>query len=309
MSEIPKVKFIDKKLSEAILSFFEYLTIQKNYSSHTVSAYEDDILDICRFLYDVKGKKVSFNTLEELEAPDYRGWLSKRLENHSNSSNARALSALKSMFSYFNKNNLISNDNISKIKSPKIPKAIPKSVDEVDINDILAEISSLSKIEWCINRDESLLLLIYGCGLRISEALALKKEDINTSFITVKGKGNKERMVPLLKMVKSKINEYLKSSPFTFGKDSLIFLNQKGGQYSRRSFSALISNIRKNLNLPETVTPHAFRHSFATHLLESGADLRSIQQLLGHESLSTTQRYTKVDRARLIGQYQKFSLR
>ena len=309
MSEIKNIKFIDKKLSSLILGFFEYLAIQKKYSSHTVSSYEDDVLDFCNFLYFVKGKKISVEVFENLNASDYRGWLAKRLDNHCNSSNARALSALKSMFSYWNKNNLIINDNISKIRSPKIPKAIPKSVDEVDINEIFAEISSFSKVEWCVKRDEALLLLIYGCGLRISEALSLKIEDINANFITVKGKGNKERMVPLLKMVKSNIEKYLKICPFKFDDKGPIFVNQKGGEYSRRSFSGLVANIRRNLNLSDTITPHAFRHSFATHLLESGVDLRSIQQLLGHESLSTTQRYTKVDRARLIGEYQKFNLR
>lgn len=300
------MKFVDKKLEKLISSFFEFLTIQKKYSVHTISSYEDDICDFCSFLYYVKEKKLTITLFESLEIKDYRSWLSKRLEGHSASSNARALSALKSMFLFFNKNDLIHNDSIFKVKSPKIPKAVPKSVDEVDIEDILAEISSFSKEEWCVKRDESLLLLIYGCGLRISEALMVKKCDLNANFITIQGKGNKERMVPLLKTVKSRLHEYLKLCPFSFDADDIIFVNKQGLPYNRRSFSRLISDIRKNLNLAETITPHAFRHSFATHLLENGVDLRSIQQLLGHESLSTTQRYTKVDKSRLLGQYQKF---
>lgn len=288
-----------------IEAFFEYLLVQKKYSNHTISSYENDILDFCNFLYYVKGKKVAVSVFESLDLGDYRNWLAKRLENHNNSSNARALSAVKSMFSYCNKNGLIKNDNIFKIKSPKLAKSVFKSVDEVDIEMILAEVPKFSKISWCAKRDEALLVLIYGCGLRISEALSVSKGDLTSSFVKIKGKGNKERSIPLLKIIKDRINEYLKECPFSFDSSSMIFVNQKGGLYSRRSFSALIANIRRSLNLSDTITPHAFRHSFATHLLENGVDLRSIQQLLGHESLSTTQRYTKVDKTRLLGEYQK----
>lgn len=288
-----------------IKGFFDYLVVQKKYSNHTISSYKNDILDFCNFLYYVKGKKVGISIFEGLDLGDYRHWLAKRLENHTNSSNARALSAVKSMVSYCNKNGLIINDNIFKIKSPNLSKSIFKSVDEVDIESILVQLSKFSKIAWCAKRDEALLVLIYGCGLRISEALSVTKGDLNSSFIKIKGKGNKERSVPLLKLIKDSINEYLRMCPFKFDNASLIFVNQKGDPYSRRSFSALIANIRRSLNLSDTITPHAFRHSFATHLLENGVDLRSIQQLLGHESLSTTQRYTKVDKSRLLGEYQR----
>ncbi len=155
-----------------------------------------------------------------------------------------------------------------------------------------------------------MLTLIYGCGLRISEALAVNKNSLeNSKTLTVTGKGNKQRMVPLLAIVRARIDEYLKFLPFKLSAVDPIFMKGERKLYTRRDFSGLIAHVRKILNLPETVTPHAFRHSFATHLLEAGGDLRSIQQLLGHASLSTTQRYLKVDKTRLLADYNTISTR
>lgn len=208
------------------------------------------------------------------------------------------------------RNELLNNSEIEKIKTPKVVKPLPKAVDQFDIDKIFAAIPVIQKVEWKAKRDIALLTLIYGCGLRISEALAVSKKSLeNSQTLIVTGKGKKQRMLPLLPIVKKRIDEYLSACPFVPGVDAGIFLGNKGNTYSRFDFDRLISKIRKNLGLPDTVTPHSFRHSFATHLLEAGADLRSIQDLLGHENLSTTQRYTKVDKSRLLSVYQKFSRR
>jgi integrase/recombinase XerC len=164
-------------------------------------------------------------------------------------------------------------------------------------------LKGFNKEHWCYLRDLALLTLIYGCGLRISEALAVTKDDLHDDYLKVLGKGSKERILPMLKIVKERIDDYLKNCPYGFASSNPIFLGARGGNYHPTLFQALIRRIRKSLQLPDSVTPHAFRHSFATHLLESGGDLRSIQELLGHSSLSTTQRYTKVDKKRLLDVY------
>ncbi len=214
------------------------------------------------------------------------------------------------MFRFFNQNKLLKNQEISKIKTPKIAKPVPKSVDQIDIEKIFGEMLNIRKTAWQAKRDIALLTLIYGCGLRISESLAVSKKKLeNSQTLIVTGKGKKQRMVPLLEIVKKRIDEYLKAQPFEINFDQPIFLGPKGNAYTRHDFAALIQKIRRNLNLAETITPHAFRHSFATHLLEAGGDLRTIQELLGHESLSTTQRYTRIDKVRLLSVYERFSKR
>lgn len=309
MTTINEVNFIDNFFNKVINDFFEYLTIQKRYSKNTVNSYRVDILDFCHFLYQVKGKKLKINFLEKITIDDFRSWLSSRLDDHNSNSNARALSALRSFFKFLNSNEIILNKVIFKIKTPKLKKPIAKAIDEGDISLILDEVEKIGKNEWSIKRDKALILVIYGCGLRISEALNLTFNDIANDVIKISGKGNKQRIVPLINYVKKEIQKYLKSCPFDIKADDKIFLSDKAKLYNRRSFALLIEKIRKNLNLADYLTPHALRHSFATHLMQNGADLRSIQQLLGHESLATTQRYTKVDKTRLLGQYQKFALR
>lgn len=311
MTEALEIK--DKCDSDTIAlveKFLRFLEVEKKYSLHTVSAYRTDIFYFFDFLFRVKAKTLSKNDLENLTVHDFRKWLSERLPNHVNASNARALASLRSMLRFFNQNGLIFNQEISKIKTPKIPKPVPKSVDQIDIEKIFAEILKMRKTIWQAKRDIALLTLIYGCGLRISEALAVNQKSLeNSQTLIVTGKGKKQRMVPLLAIVKKRIEEYLAVLPFKINLDQPIFLTPKGKPYRRIDFATFIQKIRRNLNLAETITPHAFRHSFATHLLEAGGDLRTIQELLGHESLSTTQRYTKIDKVRLLSVYEKFSKR
>ncbi len=324
---ITKALEIDKLCSGEVKNllekFFIFLQVEKKYSTHTLISYRTDLFYFFNFLFHSKEKMVDKDMLQNLNLHDFRRWLSARLENHINASNARGLSSLRSFFRFLSKNNLLQNSDIEKIKTPKIAKPVPKAVDGVDIDKIMAAISLDEKFydgkkldtarlrkqkdEWQIKRDLALLTLIYGCGLRISEALALTPKSLaNSDSIIINGKGNKQRMVPLLPIVRKRIEEYLAQCPFKPLQAQSIFFGARGKPYLARLFSRLLQNIRRHLNLAETITPHAFRHSFATHLLSAGGDLRTIQELLGHESLSTTQRYTKIDKDRLLSAYAKF---
>lgn len=295
---------------DLVEKFITFLKVEKRYSNHTLISYHTDLLYFFNFLFKAKEQKINRKILESLENIDFRRYLMEKLQkNHINASNARALSCLRSFFRFLNKNNLLKNLEIDRIKTPKIAKPVPKAVDEIDIDKILsAIITTNNKDEWQIKRDLALLTLIYGCGLRISEALSLTKKSLeNNDVFIIDGKGGKQRMVPVLPIVKARIDDYLKLCPHKITAE--IFLGAHGKPYLARVFSRLVQEIRRLLNLPETITPHAFRHSFATHLLEAGGDLRVIQELLGHASLSTTQRYTKIDKNRLLSEYKKFSVR
>lgn len=306
---------IDSKCDEKIVllvnNFLNFLSIEKRYSFNSISSYKIDIFYFINFLFEQKNKKISKSDLENITIFTFRKYLSSRVNNNiSNSSNARLVACLRSFFKYLNDNNLIKNEEIFKLKTPKISKNIPKAIDQIDIEAIFRQIEKLHKIEWCQKRDLALASLIYGCGLRISEGLAICKSDLeNSDSLIINGKGKKQRMVPLLPVVKKRIEQYLNILPFKLEVNEPIFRNQKGNILNRRDFSGLIANVRSNLNLPDTITPHAFRHSFATHLLENGGDLRTIQELLGHEDLSTTQKYTKVDKNRLLSVYEKVANR
>lgn len=311
MTRALKVK--DKCSDDVIVlinKFLRFIEVEKRYSSHTISSYKTDIFHFFDFMFRVKGKLVNSKDIESLTIHDFRKWLSERLSNHINSSNARALASLRSLFKFLNQNNLIKNKEIDKVKTPKAARPVPKAVDKIDIENVLAEVDKIHKTKWQAKRDIALLTLIYGCGLRISEALMVTKQNLeNSQTLIIDGKGKKQRMVPLLPVVNQKIADYLSICPFEISFSTPIFLGAKGKIYTRRDFSSLILKIRRNLNLSETITPHAFRHSFATHLLEAGGDLRTIQELLGHEGLSTTQRYTQVDIARLLSVYEKVQKR
>lgn len=300
----------EKEVIVLLEKFSRFIEAERGYSSHTLNSYRTDIIYFFEILTKAKSKIVDIVTLENLTIYDFRFYLSERLQNHNSASNARSLAALRSFFRFLNENKLLQNREIEKIKTPKIAKPIPKAVEFFDIEKIFVAIATFRKNEWEIKRDQALLTLLYGCGLRISEALSISKKSLqNAQTLTVTGKGKKQRMVPLLPIVKSRIEEYLKICPFDLKEEQGVFFGKSGKIYNRYDFDHLIQNLRRLLNLPETITPHSFRHSFATHLLESGADLRSIQQLLGHENLSTTQRYTKIDKKRLLGIYEKVQKR
>lgn len=291
-----------------ISDFLLYLTTEKRASKHTVISYKTDLLYFLDFLSKHLGKTVNYDTLQSLQHSDFRKWMSYRhSQNLRNSSTSRALSAIKSFYKFLKRSKDIDNKTVTNLRNPKIKKAVPKALNENNAKTVIEYICEIHKDEWQAARDIALLTLIYGCGLRISEAVELKRKQapIKSDSIIIKGKGNKERMVPVLPIIQERLREYLKLCPYGFMPDDPLFVGARGGKYSPVLFQRLIQRIREYLELPDTVTPHAFRHSFATHLLSAGADLRSIQELLGHSSLSTTQRYTKIDAKRLLDVYKK----
>jgi integrase/recombinase XerC len=300
----------DDFVYKIIIDFFIFLQKEKKYSNNTISSYQDDISNFIYFIYKATNNIIDKNFLEKLAVADFRSWLSERLSNHGNNSNARAISTLRSFFRFLNENNLIENRQIFRIKTPKVSKPLPRAIEFADIKKIIEKLENFHKNRWEIDRDQAILFLVYGCGLRISEALSLNKIALqNQSNLVITGKGKKQRMVPLIPIIKNKIDNYLAKCPFEIKPQQPIFLTKFNKAYSRRSFAGLILTLRRALNLSEDITPHAFRHSFATALLQENVDLRTIQELLGHESLSTTQRYTKIDRVRLIESFKKFSTR
>lgn len=302
--------FCDDFVIKIINQFINYLTYEKKYAQNTIISYHTDILDFIKFIYKLKNNIVDRKILEELELVDFRSWLGERLDNHINNSNARALSALRSMFKYFEKNNLITNRKIFKIKIPKLSKTLPRAIDFNDVKKIILALENYHEEPWENAREIAITFLIYGCGLRISEALSVNKIMLeNTQSLVINGKGGKQRLVPLIPIVKDKIEKYLELCPFKKNPTDAIFVNKKNKKYLRTVYANIIAEIRKNLNLSDDITPHAFRHSFATALLEENVDLRTIQDLLGHSKLSTTQRYTKIDKIKLIQNYKKFSNR
>ncbi len=291
-------------MGEKINSFFNYISKEKNYSEKTVISYRIDINNFIFFIKNILGKELNEKNLIELEYNDFREWLSYRhfSKDLSNRSNARALSSVKSLFKFLNKEYGIFNEIILKIKNPKFSKTLPKNVTNNNILKIIKCISIFDKHEWEVDRDIALLVLIYCCGLRISEALNItNKSFIGNDTIKIIGKGKKERIVFILPIALDLINKYKKTCPYNTNEH--LFFSTRGKKYRATIFEKLVQNIRRNLNLPDSITPHSFRHSFATELLVNGVDLRTIQELLGHSNLKTTQIYTHVDINNIINVY------
>ena len=291
-------------VNQAISSWLEWLTGVKRASRHTLISYEHDVAEFFAFLSQHMGQKVSMKNLASLEARDFRAWMASRAGQHEASSTARALSSVKSLFRRLEKEGRVENAAVFHLRGPKIKKALPKALAEEQAGVALGSIEALQEESWVGKRDLALLVLIYGCGLRIGEALSLNYKDIPTGDqLIITGKGNKQRMVPVLAVVGEAIADYVGECPFSFESATPLFLGARGKRLDAAIFQKQLRRLRISMGLPESTTPHAFRHSFATHLLSAGGDLRSIQELLGHASLSTTQRYTHIDRQRLMDAY------
>ena len=286
--------------------WLDFLRSERRTSEHTVMAYARDIRD---FLVYMDGAGRSIQTTADLatititEFRAYIAFLSRK--NLSAPSIARHISSLKNFYKYLEENEIASNSAITILHSPRVPKRLSKSVATVDIQPLLDAFHKTVPTRWMALRDIALFTLIYGCGLRISEALSLTPSDITTSdsMLRIHGKGNKERLIPLLPLVHKKIDEYLSSAPFDFRPSDPLFRGARGARLTPRVAERDMEMARNYCGLPPTTTPHSLRHSFATHLLSAGTDLRTIQELLGHSSLSTTQLYTKVDMGRVIETY------
>jgi integrase/recombinase XerC len=220
---------------------------------------------------------------------------------------ARTMSALRAFFRWLEAEEITRNRSLLQLAMPKVPHGIPKPL-TVDKAAAVMDGGAGAELDWIMARDAAVLLLLYGSGLRISEALGLLRKDApldGRDVLRITGKGGKERLVPVLPVTQAAIVRYIALCPYALSPDGPLFLGAKGGRLSPRIVQLLMERMRAGLGLPDTATPHALRHSFATHLLSAGADLRQIQELLGHANLSTTQVYTEVDRARLLAVYDK----
>ena len=286
--------------------WLDFLISERRVSQNTVDGYSRDIDFFIKYLTQFEDiKNIDNKFLNNISISTFRSFLaSLTRENKSNVSIARNVSSIKNFFKFMEQNEIANNQAIQILHSPKIPKKLSKSVASVDIIKLFDSFNKIAKYPWIAKRDIALFTLIYGCGLRISEALNLNVSDVSSNdMLRITGKGNKTRLVPLLDVIKEKINDYLKIAPFDFKAKTPLFRGEKGGRLTSRVAERDIANARDYIGLPQTTTPHSLRHSFATHLLANGTDLRTIQELLGHSSLSTTQLYTKVDMGKVIESY------
>lgn len=294
-------------LTEIINKWETWLSVQRNYSKLTVKNYLGDVMTFLNFFAE---EVSTLSDLEKLEVKDFRNFLSYRGQRGlQKSSIAREESSLRNFFKWLSDNGIIDNLNIFQLGTPKLPKILPRSLDILSIFDVIDEAEKLTKKReepWIGLRNKAVFALLYGCGLRISEALNLNVDDINNhELIRIRGKGNKDRYVPLLPVVIEYIETYKKNCPYHFQSGDALFLGAKGERLNPRIIQRKLESIRHKLNLPENITPHALRHTFATHLLSQGTDLRSIQELLGHASLSSTERYTDVSLEKIKEEYKK----
>ncbi|APG63653.1 recombinase XerC [Sphingorhabdus lutea] len=284
-----------------IADYQQFLALDRRRSVHTVRAY---IITAQRFLSFVKfhfGDLQNITMLRELKSTDLRAYLaSRRADGLANRSAARELSAVRSFLKF-----ALGDDYILPIlKSPKSPKTVPRPAAPDDIIALATHIRDGAKSPWMGKRDWALLMILYGAGLRISEALGIYMDQIPLGKnLRILGKGGKTRLVPIIPAVRDAVGDYIAHCPYKLHNKDPIFRGNNGGPLSPASIRKVVQHARRSLNLSDSLTPHALRHSFASHLLAGGADLRSLQELLGHASLSSTQIYTDVDTAMLLDVY------
>ncbi|MEQ3745606.1 MAG: tyrosine recombinase XerC [Henriciella sp.] len=277
--------------------FLNYVQREQRHADNTVEAYRSDLSEFFGFLNVHLGDTPSIRSFAQLQARDIRAFLAhRRRDGLADASIARLLSAIKSFYKWLDRAHGVENPEIAFLTGPKKAKRLPRPVSQVAAKDLLEQAEAIQAEPWIAARDVAALSLMYGAGLRISETLDLPG-DMKTppQRLRLKGKGGKVRIVPLIPAVVDAMIEYANLCPYTMRKDTPFFFGARGKKLQAPVLRKQVQILRGTLGLPETATPHALRHSFATHLLANGADLRAIQTLLGHASLSTTQVYTGVE--------------
>jgi integrase/recombinase XerC len=293
--------------ASAIARWADHLRVERQVSAHTLTAYLRDITQFTGFLKGHLGSAPNLRDLETLRPMDFRAFMaSRRNKGVESRTLARQLSAIRTLYRWLDLNGILRNPAVASLRSPKLPHAIPKPLPAPAAGKVMQ--GSEHAEPWVTARDTAVLTLLYGCGLRISEALNLNRSEApvppNDDVLRITGKGGKVRLVPVLPVATKAIETYIALAP-ALEPHGPLFIGQRGSRLNARNIQLLMQRLRSALGLPDTATPHALRHSFATHLLGGGADLRAIQELLGHASLSTTQVYTGVDREHLLAQYDK----
>ncbi len=292
-------------LSDKYQLWVNYLAHEKRFSRHTLRAYTSDLQYFFDFLTQHLGKPPSMNDLSDTSLRDFRAWLTKKtVEGASASTRSRSLSSVRNFITWLDKNGYLHNAAIVNIRTPKLPRRLPRALPPKQAREVVEHADDLPEAPWVGLRDRALFMLLYGCGLRIDEALQLNYGTRPLKGeVRVMGKGSKERMVPVIPVVEQMLADYISACPYPMEKDTPLFLGSRGKRLNQGVAQRELRNLRKAFGLPESVTPHALRHSFATHILINGGDLRTIQELLGHSSVSTTQRYLDFDNAQLMQIY------
>lgn len=292
-------------MMDALTAWHRYLSTERAVSPHTLRAYSGDVHSFVQFLAHHHAAAATLGMMADAPIGDFRAWLSSQASSgRGNASRARTLSGLKNFLKFLDKNGYLHNAAAQLIRAPKLPRKLPKAL-SVDQTMTLIENADVAP-DWTGARDRAIMTLLYGCGLRIAEALSLTLNDLpRNGYLRVIGKGRKERQIPVLPQVIKAIDAYRAVCPFTEISTRPLFVGVKGGALNQGMAQKALRHLRAALDLPASVTPHALRHSFATHLLENGANLREIQDLLGHASLSTTQIYTDINAEELIRIYKK----
>ena len=277
----------------------------KGASDHTLDAYSRDIAGFLAFMTEHKGETQGLGALARISTADMRGWMAfTRGGDVGSRSLARKLSAVKSFYRWLSEREGFEPTAVLATRSPKFQRKLPRPLSPEAASEMIDTLDMQSETPWISARDQAVVTLLYGCGLRISEALSLTGADLPIgSTLRIIGKGNKERMVPVIAPARDAVERYVAICPYEITPQSPVFRGSRGGKLNPRVIQKVVEKTRMQLGLPATATPHAMRHSFATHLLNAGGDLRAIQELLGHASLSTTQAYTSVDTARLLEVY------
>lgn len=286
-------------MEKEIENFIEYLIIEKKYSKNTVSSYERDLK---KFSNKLNNKKIN-----EITRKDIQNYLKDLNKDHNPRSTSRNISTLKSFYKYLKINKIVKVNPMDQINNPKTKKTLPKVLSEEEINDLL-DIELKTNFDY---RNKAMLELMYSSGLRVSELINLNVNDIDLENDTVKifGKGSKERIIPLNDFAKEALREYImvhRKELFKHGENNYLFLNNHGNKMTRQGFFKILKKITQEKNIKTDFSPHTLRHSFATHLLKYGADLRSIQELLGHSDISSTQIYTHVTNEKLENDYKEY---
>lgn len=299
------LEYCASDLATALVNWQQWLRVEKNVSKHTLRAYTGDLSQFVQFLSNHKGKAISIADVSDTSLNEFRSWMSRQTMNgRANASRARTLSGFKNFLGWMDKQGLAHNAAIKTVRTPKLPRKLPRPLHESQAMNILNEAGDG---DWVSLRDRALFTLLYGCGLRIDEALSLDVSHLpRDGFLRVLGKGRKERQVPVLPQIEKAISDYRSACPYGEAPDRALFIGEKNGKRLNQGVAQkAMRDLRRKLGLPETATPHALRHSFATHLLQNGANLREIQELLGHASLSTTQRYTDINAEEMLAIYKK----
>ncbi len=294
---------------ELLQHWIAHLRDERRFADNSLDAYQRDVAAFLGFLTNHLGGEPTARDLAELEPRDLRAYLAHRRQGDdalSDRSISRALAAIRSFYRFLERRHGITNARLALVRGPRLKRSLPRPVSEAGARNLIAEAQDQANEDWIGARDAALLTLLYAAGLRISEALSLTGADLPLSeTLRITGKGGKERIVPLIAPAREAIERYAKLCPYALTEDAPLFRAVRGGALSPRMAQALMERLRAHLGLPSSATPHALRHSFATHLLANGGDLRAIQELLGHESLSTTQAYTSVEAQKILQSYRR----